>query len=142
MREVIMPKILVLYENHTTGVSLLEVLAQEGFEAVGLDSVDTIWEQLETTQPDLVLLDSGTDGFDAKKLYFDIRQKYADLPSIIYKAAGDDVMDRIKGAVADALAKPNLRSSGSTFRVEKNGTLVKKSLFNFAGIGYFISQFC
>ena len=112
-------KILILYENHSVGVSLLGVLAKEGYEVLGLDSVDMIWEQFKTTHPDLVLLDSDSDGFGAMKLYFDIRQKYADLPAIIYKAVGDDAMDRIKGAVADALVKPRLRGSGSTFRVEK-----------------------
>ncbi len=38
-------------------------------------------------------------------LYFEIKQKYRDLPVIVYKADGFDAMDRIKAAISDTLAE-------------------------------------
>ena len=104
-----MPKILNLHDDPYVGVLTSEVLTKEGHQVVSLNDADLIWEHIEESQPELVLLDSDQDGFGTMKLYFDIKEKYADLPVIIYKVGGFDAMDRIKEAVTDASAKPGLR---------------------------------
>jgi len=97
------PKILDFHDNPSVGVLTSVVLAKEGCQVVSLNDADLIWEHIEETQPELVLLDSHSDGFGTMKLYFEIKQKYADLPVIVYKAVGFNAMDRIKEAVAGAL---------------------------------------
>lgn len=82
-----------------------EVLTKEGYQVVSLNDVDLIWEQIENTQAELVLLDSDSDGFSTMKLYFEVKQKYTDFPVIVFKTKGFDAMDRIKAAIADALGQ-------------------------------------
>ena len=38
-------------------------------------------------------------------LYFEIKQKFEDLPVVVYKSEGVDAVDRIKAAIADALTE-------------------------------------
>jgi DNA-binding response OmpR family regulator len=100
-----MPKILNLHDDPYVGVLTSEVLTKEGHQVVSLNDADLIWEHIEESQPELVLLDSDQDGFGTMKLYFDIKEKYADLPVIVYETAGFDTMDRIKAAIDDVLAE-------------------------------------
>jgi DNA-binding response OmpR family regulator len=82
-----------------------EVLGEQGYQVVSIYNGDLIWEQIENTQPELVLLHSHSDAFDTMNLYFNIKQKYADLAVIIYKTDGFDAIDRIKAAIADVLSE-------------------------------------
>ena len=86
------------------------MLTKEGYQVVNLNDVDLIWEHIEDTKPELVLLDSDRDGFGTMKLYFEIKQKHTYLPVIVYKAAGFDAMDRIKAAIANVLCEKRLSS--------------------------------
>ena len=107
-----MPKILNLHDDPYIGELTSEVLTKEGYQVVNLNDVDLIWEHIEDIKPELVLLDSDRDGFGTMNLYFEIKQKHTYLHVIVYKAAGFDAMDRIKGAVADALGEHRLSGSG------------------------------
>ena len=100
-----MPKILNLHDDPYVGGQTSEMLTEEGHQVVSLNDVDLIWDHIEDTQPELVLLDSDRDGFGTMKLYFEIKRKHTDLPVIIYKAGGLDAMDRIKAAIADFLSE-------------------------------------
>jgi DNA-binding NtrC family response regulator len=100
-----MPKILNLHDDPYVGVLTSEALTQEGYQVVSLNNVDLIWEHIENIQPKVVLLDSDPDGFGAMKLYFKIKQKYADLPVIVYRTGGFDAMDRIKAAIDEILSE-------------------------------------
>ena len=106
-----MPKILNFHDDPYLGELTSEVLTKEGYQVVNLNDVDLIWEHIEDTKPELVLLDSARDGFSTMKLYFEIKKTHTDLPVIVYKVAGFDAMDRIKGAVADALVEHRLSGS-------------------------------
>jgi DNA-binding NtrC family response regulator len=100
-----MPKILNFHDDPYVGVLTSQFLAKEGYQVVSLNDADLIWEHIENSQPELVLLDSNSDGFGTMNLYFDIKEKYADLPVIIYEAAGFDAIDRIKAAINDVLSE-------------------------------------
>jgi DNA-binding response OmpR family regulator len=107
-----MPKILNFHDDPYVGELTSEVLTEDGYQVVNLNDVELIWEHIEATKPELVLLDSDGDGFGTMNLYFEIKQKYTDLAVIVYKAAGFEAMDRIKAAVAEALGKYRLNGSG------------------------------
>ena len=98
-----MPNMLILHDDISVGAPLLRDLTKEGYKVAGLDDVDLIWKHIRNTQPDLVLLDSGSDGFGIMNLYFEIKEKLPDLAVIIYQCRNYGDVDRIKGAVADAL---------------------------------------
>ena len=100
-----MPKILNLHDDPYVGGQTSEMLTEEGHQVVSLNDVDLIWEHIEDTQPELVLLDSDRDGFGTMKLCFEIKEKYMDLPVIIYQTGDFDAMDRIKAAIADVLSE-------------------------------------
>jgi len=100
-----MPKILVLGEQPQFRTLLSESLWFEGHLVESVCDAAMLWEHLGNTQPDLVLLDANSDGFGAMKLFFDIKEKLPDLAVIVYQCRNYGDVDRIKGAVADALVK-------------------------------------
>ena len=110
-----MPKILVLGEQQQFQTLLSESLWFDGYRVESVADAAILWEHLGHTQPDLVLLDANSDEFGAMRLYLDLKQKFPNLAVIVYKCRNYGDVDRIKGAVADALGK--LRLSGSRFNV-------------------------
>jgi DNA-binding NtrC family response regulator len=110
-----MPKILVLGEQQQFRTLLSESLWFDGYRVESVADAAILWEHLGHTQPDLVLLDANSDEFGAMRLYQDLKQKFPNLAVIVYQCRNYGDVDRIKGAVADALGK--LRLSGSRFNV-------------------------
>jgi DNA-binding NtrC family response regulator len=110
-----MPKILVLGEQQQFRTLLSESLWFDGYRVESVADAAILWEHLGHTQPDLVLLDANSDEFGAMRLYLDLKQKFPNLAVIVYQCRNYGDVDRIKGAVADALGK--LRLSGSRFNV-------------------------
>jgi len=100
-----MPKILVLGEQPQLRTLLSENLWFDGHLVESVGDAAMLWEHLGNTQPDLVLLDAHTDEFGTMKLFFDIREKHPDLAVMVYQCRNYGDVVRIKGAVADALAK-------------------------------------
>ena len=98
-----MLKLLISHCDPIIQTILLEVLSKEGYEVLGLDDENMIWERIENIQPDVMLLDSDSDAFGTMNLYVAIKKKYAALPVILYNTGGIDAMNRIKTAVADSL---------------------------------------
>ncbi len=98
-----MTKILVLGEQPQLRTLLSESLWYDGYLVESVADAAMLWEHLGNTQPDLVLLDAHSDGFGAMKLFFDIKEKLPDLAVIVYQCRNYGDVDRIKGAVADAL---------------------------------------
>ena len=111
-RDVIMPKILVLGEQPQFRTLLSESLWLDGHLVESVGDAAMLWEHLGNTQPDLVLLDAHSDGFGAMRLYQDLKQQFPDLAVIVYQCRNYGDVDRIKGAVADALVKHRLSGSG------------------------------
>jgi DNA-binding NtrC family response regulator len=75
---------------------------REGFSFSWVALRKTLFPECE---PALVLSDSGSDGFSAMELYFEIKQKHADIPVIVDKAKGFDVADRIKAAIVGTFSE-------------------------------------
>jgi DNA-binding NtrC family response regulator len=98
-----MPKILVLGEQPQFRTLLSESLWFEGHLVESVGDAAMLWEHIGNTQPDLVLLDANSDGFGTMKLFQDLEQEFPDLAVIIYQCRNYGDVDRIKGAVADAL---------------------------------------
>ena len=111
-----MPKILVLGEQPQFRTLLSESLWFDGHRVESVADAAVLWEYLGNTQPDLVLLDAHSDGFGAMRLYQDLKQQFPDLAVMVYQCRNYGDVDRIKGAVADALVKHRL--SGSGFNVQ------------------------
>ena len=107
-----MPKILVLGEQPQFRTLLSESLWFDGHRVESVADAAMLWEHLGNTQPDLVLLDAHSDGFGAMRLYQDLKQQFPDLAVIVYQCRNYGDVDRIKGAVADALVKHRLSGSG------------------------------
>ena len=104
-RDVIMPNILVLGEQPQFRTLLSESLWFDGHRVESVGDPAMLWKHLGNTQPDLVLLDAHTDGFGAMRLYQDLEQQFPDITVIVYQCRNYGDVDRIKGAVADALVK-------------------------------------
>ncbi len=100
-----MPKILVLGEQPQFRTLLSESLWFDGYRVESVADAAMLREHLGNTQPDLVLLDAHSDGFGAMRLYQDLKLQFPDLAIIVYQCRNYGDVDRIKGAVADALVK-------------------------------------
>lgn len=109
-----MPRILVLGEHPQFRTLLSESLWFDGHLVESVDDAAMLWEHLGNTQPDLVLLDALYDGFGAMRLCQDLKQQFPDLAVIVYQCGDYGEVNRIKGAVADALGKPNPDEPGLT----------------------------
>ena len=130
-----MPKILVLGEQQQFRTLLSESLWFDGYRVESVADAAILWEHLGHTQPDLVLLDANSDEFGAMRLYLDLKQKFPNLAVIVYQCRNYGDVDRIKGAVADALGKLRLsglglRPSGfdPTRRVQRSGLKKNRQL--------------
>jgi DNA-binding NtrC family response regulator len=106
-----MAKILVLGEQPQYRTFLSESLWFDGYLVESVGDAAMLWENIGNMQPDLVLLDANTDGFGAMRLYQDLKQQFPDLAVIVYQCRNYGDVDRIKGAVADALVTHGLRGS-------------------------------
>jgi len=98
-----MPKILVLGEQPRYRKLLSESLWLEGHRVESVADAAMLRKHLSNTQPDLVLLDANSDGFGAMRLYQDLKQQFPDLAVMVYQCRNYGDVDRIKGAIADAL---------------------------------------
>jgi DNA-binding NtrC family response regulator len=102
-----MPRILVLGKHPQLRRLLSESLCFDGYQVESFANLTMLWEHLDNGQPELVLFDAHKDGFDAMKLYFDIKEKHPDLSIMVYQCNNYADVTRIKGAVADELGKQN-----------------------------------
>ena len=109
-----MPRILVLGEQPQFRTLLSESLWFDGHRVESVADTAMLWEHLGNTQPDLVLLDAHYDEFGAMRLCEDLKRQFPDLAVIVYQCRDYSDVDRIKGAVADALGKPNSDEPGLT----------------------------
>ena len=100
-----MPRILVHSKQPQMSRLLSESICFDGYQVESVVDVAMLWEHLDNGQPELVLLDVHKDGFDAMKLYFDIKEKLPDLSIMVYQCNNYGDVKRIKGAVADELGK-------------------------------------
>jgi DNA-binding NtrC family response regulator len=98
-----MSKILVLGEQPQIRNLLSESLWCDGHRVENVGNATMLWEHLDNTQPDLVLLDAHKDGFGAMSLYQDLKQQFPELAVMVYQCRNYGDVDRIKLAVADAL---------------------------------------
>jgi DNA-binding NtrC family response regulator len=106
-----MVKILVLGGQPQLRRLLSESLLLEGHLVESVGDAAILWEHLSNTQPDLVLLDAYLDGFGAVKLSQDLKQKFPGLAVMVCQCKNYGDVDRIKGAVADALGNNTARRS-------------------------------
>jgi len=106
-----MPNIVVLGEQLQFRTLLSESLWFDGYRVESVADAAMLWDHLGNTQPDLVLLDSDSDGLGAMRLYQDLKQQFPDLAVMVYQCRNYGDVDRIKSAVADALVKHELRGS-------------------------------
>lgn len=100
-----MAKILILGKQRQFRTLLSESLLFDGYLVESVSDTGMLWSHLGHTLPDLVLLDTYLDGFATMKLSQDVKQEFPDLSVMTYEYRIYSDLERIKGAVADALAK-------------------------------------
>ena len=100
-----MHEIMLLGEQPQIRTLLSESLWYEGYRVDSVDNAAMLWEHLNRAKPDLILLDARSDGFGAMRLYQDLKLQFPDLTVIVYQCQNYGDVDRIKGAVADAIEK-------------------------------------
>lgn len=102
-------KILIVDHNKLMAEVMSYILANNGYDVITLDRADLIFNNIRTTHPDLIILDSvlpGIDGRDICRL-LKLNKETRDLPVIIC-ADNDDInlSHKQKGAPDDILHKP------------------------------------
>jgi DNA-binding NtrC family response regulator len=106
-----MPNILVLGKQPQFRTLLSESLWLEGHRVESVAEAAMLWDHLGNTQPDLVLLDANSDGFGTMQLFQDLKAQFPEIAVIVYQIRNYGDVERIIGAVDDALVKSlNIRN--------------------------------
>jgi DNA-binding response OmpR family regulator len=101
-------QILVVEDETTQRIMLVEYLTRQGFRATGVPDGAALRRALQRGEPDLVLLDLGLPGEDGHSLARYLRQQHPKVAVIMVTAAGSTV-DRIIGletGADDYIPKP------------------------------------
>ena len=106
-----MPRILMLSEQSQFRTLLSESLWFDGHRIESVDDATMLWQQLDNTRPDMVLLDAHLDGFGAMRLHQDLKQQFPDLAVLVYQCRDYSDVARIKGAIAETLLNHGLCGS-------------------------------
>ena len=88
-----MPSILIIDDQPCVRALLSEELTADGYRVEGLGDGDSVRTHLESTRPDLVLLDLYLDGSDGWELLRDIKRQDPELPVLIVTAYDSFVDD-------------------------------------------------
>ena len=86
-------------------------LREEGYRTAIIDDADSLWENIEEYQPDMVLLNTLSEGFDSFTLLLEIKQKCPDFPVLVYFIRSGDAIDRLRESVNNVLGKNRLVDS-------------------------------
>ena len=98
-------EILVLGERPHLRDFLSECLAFEGHEVKCVNDEAELRHNLFEAQPDLAMLDAGSDGLGAMNLYWDLKELFPALNIIVYQCRNFGDVESIKAAVAKVLEK-------------------------------------
>jgi signal transduction histidine kinase len=102
--------VLIVDDNPTNLDMLINLLDQAGFEVYAAEDGESAIEQVQYTQPDIILLDimmPGIDGYETCRL-LKANSKTQDIP-IIFITALSDIGDKVKGfevGAVDYVTKP------------------------------------
>ena len=104
------PYLLVVEDDGETRRLLVRLLRENGFRATGVGDGQEMWRELESSRPDLLLLDLMLPVRPGLDLLRDLRReaRWAELPVVIVTARGN-VGDRTRGlelGADDYVAKP------------------------------------
>lgn len=83
-------------------------LREEGYETSLVDNARSLWVQLKAYRPDVVLLNSLSEGFDSFDLLIDIKDEHMDLPVLVYVYRSRDALDRLKETISAVLTENRL----------------------------------
>ncbi len=141
LRDVIMPKILVLGEQPQFRTLLSESLWFDGHRVVSVADAAKLREHLGSTRPDLVLLDANLDRFGTMKLFQDLKQQFPDLAVMVYQCRNYGDVARIKGAQS-LMPWKETRSLNRIYLVPKEPLSILSRWQSEFHIRYSLSQFC
>lgn len=86
-------------------------LHEEGYLTAIVDNADSVWEYLREFQPDMLLLNTLSEGFDSFALLLEIKQICPDFPVLVYFIRSGDAIDRLKESINGVLGKNRLVKS-------------------------------
>jgi DNA-binding NtrC family response regulator len=78
------PNILIVDDHPCVRALLSEELCDEGYRVTAVGNVDFVFDQIETSPPDMVILDIYLNGFEAWDLLHKIKRKMPKGPVIIF----------------------------------------------------------
>lgn len=100
--------ILIIEDNNELARYVQEILVEQGFSVQTLDHGATAMEVIDTTQPDLVLLDLGLPDINGESLCRQVKSSFPKLPVIIFTAKDsvNDVVNGLNLGADDYITKP------------------------------------
>ncbi len=117
-----MNTILILDSDRGIRLLLSEELSQEGYDVVTCSGESGLDDRIEQCGPDLIVMDIGVGCYDGLDLLQDIRNRYENLPIILYTAYPDFIND-VKTVAADYFVTKSLdlRDLKSAVKAAFNG---------------------
>ncbi len=86
-------------------------LHEEGYRTAIVADADSVWVHLKEFQPNMVLLNTLSEGFDSFTLLLEIKQKCPDCPVLVYFIRSRDAIDRLMESINGVLGKRRLVES-------------------------------
>jgi CheY-like chemotaxis protein len=109
-------RILILDDQPHNRYVISKSLREEGYQTEFVDDPDSAWELWREFPPDMMLLNSLSEGFDSFAFLLAIKQKCSDFPVLVYAIRSVDAIDRLKESIAAVLGNKRLVESGMNMR--------------------------
>lgn len=109
-------RILILDDQPHNRYVISKSLREEGYQTEFVDDPDSAWELWREFPPDMMLLNSLSEGFDSFAFLLAIKQKCSDFPVLVYAIRSVDAIDRLKESIAAVLGNKRLVESGMNTR--------------------------
>lgn len=104
------PHALIVDDDAETVAVLQDILAKEGYEISSASDPQTVYKNVETSSPDLILTDLHLPEMDGLAFLAELRAQARDMPVVLMTANGSlkTAVDGLKAGAFDYLSKPFL----------------------------------
>ena len=97
-----MPVILVIDDQPHTKMHVLHAIRDLGYKIKTLSNPKLTDRMIEVVAPDLVLINRQPDGFDSIPVFMGIKDRYPNLPVLLYALKSDTAIRSLTQAIAMA----------------------------------------
>lgn len=106
-----MPKLLIVDDNRTILELLQKELTQDNLQVETSSSIEFLWEYIQNSRPDLVLLGLHSEGFDSWQILNDVKKNFPSLPVLIYIIKSDHSVHSLRQAIKEVLKNGSISSA-------------------------------